>query len=337
MTMIDTPRSLIETPDVAVATQRVDLLSDVLAHIRLSGAVFLNGKYSAPWALSSPDNPDLIALLAPGATRLILFHIVREGRAWMSAGGFQVEAEAGDIVVLPHAYRHAMGSLERAEPVPIATLLPPPPWQGIPTCRVEGGGEAAQIVCGYLRCGDLLFNSFMRRLPPIFRVRPPKGPTAEWIRACINYALDQSEQSRQGSAMMLSRLPELLLMEVLQLHCEQDPNGTGWLAATGDPLIGRALALIHAAPARKWTVEDLARCAATSRSVLDARFRDVLGQAPIRYLAEWRMQLAADLLRSTALKMAAIAEEVGYGSEEAFSRAFQRHLGRSPAEWRCAA
>jgi AraC-like DNA-binding protein len=337
MTMIDTPSLLIENPDVAVATQRVDLLSDALTHIRLSGAVFLRGEYSAPWALSSPENADLIDLLAPAAGRLILFHIVREGRVWMSAGGFRVEAGPGDIVVLPHAHQHAMGSLEKTEPVPIATLLPSPPWQGIPICRVEGGGETAHIICGYLQCGDLLFNSFLRRLPPIFCVRPPPGPTAAWIQACIDYALDQSGQSRQGSAMMLSRLPELLLMEVLRLHCEQNPDGFGWLAAIGDPVIGRALALIHAEPTRKWTVEDLARCAATSRSVLDARFREMLGQPPIRYLAEWRMQLAADLLRSTDLKMAAIAEEVGYGSEEAFSRAFQRHLGRSPAEWRCAA
>ncbi|CAM5765036.1 AraC family transcriptional regulator [Labrys miyagiensis] len=337
MTMIDTPSPLIETPDVAVATQRVDLLSDILAHIRLSGAVFLRGEYSAPWALASPEHPDLVALLAPGTARLILFHIIREGRAWISAGGFRIEAEAGDIVVLPHAHQHAMGSQDALDPVPIATLLPPPPWKGIPTCRVEGGGEMARIVCGYLQCGDLLFNSFMRRLPPVFRVRPPKGVTADWIDACVNYALEERTQSRQGSAMMLSRLPELLLMEVLRLHCEQDPSGRGWLAATGDAVIGRALALLHSEPSRKWTVEALARSAATSRSVLDARFREMLGQAPIRYLAEWRMQLAADLLRSTDMKMAAIAEEVGYGSEEAFSRAFQRHLGRSPAEWRCVA
>jgi AraC-like DNA-binding protein len=334
MTMIDTPSPLIETPYVEVATQRVDLLSDVLAHIRLSGAVFLRGEYSAPWAFETPGAKGLAALLSPGTVRLVLFHVMREGRAWVSAGGMRVEAEEGDIVVLPHGHPHTMGSMEHAEPVQIATLLPPMPWQGIPTCRLDGGGENASVICGYLRCGDLLFNSFMRRLPPLFCVKPPPGPTADWIRACINYALDEASHARRGGAMMLARLPELLLMEVLRLHCEQDTSGKGWLAATGDPLIGRALALIHDDPTYKWTVEDLARCAATSRSVLDARFRDVLGQPPMRYLAEWRMQLAADLLRSTDQKMASIAEQVGYGSEEAFSRAFHRHLGRTPAEWR---
>jgi len=336
MAMIETPKPLIETPPAAPRS-RMDLLSDVLAHVRLSGSVFLRGEYSSPWSLDSPGPSELIALLAPGAQRLVLFHVLRRGRARISAGGFEVEAEAGDLVVLPHAHQHRMGSLAAAEPRPIADLLPPPPWQGIPVCRLDGGGEETEIVCGYLRGEDLLFNAFLRRLPPIFRVRPQSGACAAWIEACIFYALDEANRARQGGAVLLARLPELLLMEMLRLHCEQDHVDTGWLAAIGDPIIGRTLALLHAEPTRRWTVDELARRAATSRSVLDARFRVLLGQAPIRYLAEWRMQLAADLLRTTPLKLASIAERVGYGSEEAFSRAFQRHLGRSPAEWRACA
>jgi AraC-like DNA-binding protein len=334
MAMIETPDLLIETPD-ATDGHRTDLLSDVLARIRLSGALFLRGEYSAPWAFDSPDSRDLIDLLAPGAQRLILFHIVREGGAWVGARGQRLDLEPGDLAVLPHADRHLMGSRpEPAEPIPIAELLPPPPWQGVPVCRFDGGGQNTGVVCGYLKCDELLFNSFMRRLPPVLRVRPPAGPISELIRACVNYALDERSHARNGGAPLTTRMPELLLIEALRLYSEDAASDTGWLAAIGDPVVGRALALLHAEPAKRWTVEALACRAASSRSVLDERFRKLLGQPPMRYLTEWRMQIAADLMKDTPAKLAAIAQAVGYGSEEAFSRAFQRHLGVSPGQWR---
>ena len=331
--MIETPELLIESPGVAAGQHRADLLSDVLSRIRLSGALFLRGEYSAPWAFDSPESRDLIDLLAPGAQRLILFHIVREGTAWVGARGERLDLEPGDLAVLPHCDRHLMGSRpERAEPIPISDLLPPPPWQGVPVCRFDGGGRNTGVVCGYLKCDELLFNSFMRRLPSVFRVRPPEGPVSDLIKACINYAVDERSHSRRGA--LMTRMPELLLIEALRLYSEDSTSDTGWLAAISDPIVGRALALLHAEPARRWTVEELACHAATSRSVLDDRFRKLLSQPPMRYLTEWRMQIAADLMKGTSAKLHAIAATVGYASEEAFSRAFQRHLGVSPSQWR---
>jgi AraC-like DNA-binding protein len=312
-----------------------DLLSDALARVRLSGAIFLRGEYGAPWALDSPESQDLVQVLAPGAKRLILFHIVREGRCWVSARGDKVELEAGDVAVLPFADRHVMGSPGSGKAVPIAELLPPPPWSGVQTCRVDGGGEKTGVVCGYLKCDDLLFNPFLRLLPPLFRVRPQAGPAAEWMSACVRFALEQGDSARPGSATMMARLPELLFVEALRLHAQDLPgNETGWLAALQDPVVGDALSHLHAEPAHKWTVTELATRCFTSRSVLDERFRRLLDCSPIRYLAEWRLELAADLLRSTRMKIAAVAEQVGYESEEAFSRAFRRRVGTSPARWR---
>ena len=307
----------------------------MLSRIKLDGAIFLRGEDSAGWAFDSPESSDLVGLLAPGAQRLILVHIVRKGHAWVSAGNLRVELEPGDVAVLPHAHRHLMGSIsEAADPIPIADLLPPPPWDGVPICRFDGGGDQTDVVCGYLRCDDLLFNSFMRRLPAVFRVRPPSGPTADLIRACVNYAVDERAHSRHGGAPLTARMPELLLTEALRLYSEQDSNDDGWLTAINDSVVNRALTLLHAEPGRRWTVDELARQAATLRSVLDERFRKRLGQSPMRYLAEWRIQLGADLMKNSGTKLTAIAQTVGYGSEEAFSRAFQRHLGISPARWR---
>jgi hypothetical protein len=200
-------------PDADVAT---DLLSDVLSRIRLSGAVFLRGEYAAPWAFDSPPAVELASLLAPDAERLILFHIVRRGVAWVEAGGRRLWARAGDLVLLPHADRHQMGNPDGVAPTPIAELLPPPPWAGVPECRFDGGGESTGVVCGYLRCDELLFNALLRRLPPLFRVRPAAGPGREWVRACVDFALDESAGARSGSAALMSRLPEMLLVEALR-------------------------------------------------------------------------------------------------------------------------
>jgi AraC-like DNA-binding protein len=338
--MTETPDKMIETPLVAspstyaASAIKADLLSEMLSHVRLSGAVFLKGVYSTPWALESPGPRELVELLAPGAQRLILFHIIREGRAQVTAANARVELEAGDVAILPHARQHQLGSPELAVAVPIASLLPTPPWDSVPILEFGGGGAPTNIVCGYFLCDELLYNSVLRHLPEVFRVRPTKGAAADWITASIGFALDQSPGGRLGHAMLMARLPELLLMEALRLYSEQHNVTTGWLAAISDPIVSRALGLLHAEPAHEWSVEELAQRAATSRSVLGERFRALLGQSPIHYLIEWRMQLAAGLLRTTPLKLAEIAERSGYGSEAAFSRAFQRHLGMPPALWR---
>jgi AraC-like DNA-binding protein len=331
MTMIGTPDEFAGTPALSWQPSHNDLLSDVLGRVRLSGAMFLRGEYSAPWAFASPGHCDLVDLLAPEARRLLIFHVIRQGEGWIAAGGSRLAISAGDFVVLPHADPHRVGTPGFEMATPIETMLPPHPWPGIPTLRCGGGGAPLSMICGYFCCDDLLFESFLTHLPAVFKVRPT-GPAAALLEACIAYACAQSE--KPGGAALLVRVPEVLLVEALRLHAEETAATQGWLAAAVDPVVGRALRLMHEAPARDWTAAELARLANTSRSVLGERFRTLLGKSPIRYLIEWRMQLAAQLLRDSRMKLAAIAEEVGYGSEAAFSRAFARHLGTSPAQWR---
>jgi AraC-like DNA-binding protein len=328
MTMIETPSEMIGTPPRGTPATATTLLSDVLARIRLTGALFLKGEYTAPWAFDSPGSCVLSELLSPHAERMIVFHVVRQGRLWISVGGHHLEFAAGDLAILPASHRHVMGSPELADPVQIKELLPQSPWNDIPTLRHGGNGELTEMVCGYFRCDELLFNSFLRSLPPVIKIRPV-GTTANLLDAVLSRALEDGPGC--GTAV---RLPELLLVEALRLYSSDAPLSTGWLAATNDPIVSRALKLIHDEPIRDWTVDHLARAAATSRSVLGERFRVLLGQSPMHYLIEWRMQLAANLLVSTDLRLAAVAEQSGYGSEAAFSRAFHRHVGMSPAQWR---
>jgi AraC-like DNA-binding protein len=164
-------------------------------------------------------------------------------------------------------------------------------------------------------------------------VRPPPGPARAWFDASITYALEES--SANGPGRQSTKLPELLLTEVLRLQLANAPaSERGWFAGLRDPVLAPAMRAVHTAPERKWTVADLAREAVVSRSLLDGRFRDVLGLSPMRYVNEWRMRVAQDLLVTTEVKVAAIATRVGYDSEEAFSRAFKRAHGQSPVRWR---
>jgi AraC-like DNA-binding protein len=221
--------------------------------------------------------------------------------------------------------------------VSISTFMDMPPWSRMPVLRHGRDGTLTDVVCGYLHSSDPLFDPGLRGFPPVFVVRPPAGPAAEWVQANIAYALEQSSPTSSSGNILMSRLPELLLVEILRLHLATAPAADhGWLAAVNDPVLHPAMSLMHASPERHWTVSELGRRVSVSRSLLDERFREVLGRSPIRYLMEWRMHVAEDLLATTQLGVAAIARRVGYDAEEAFSRAFKREHGQSPTAWRTA-
>jgi AraC-like DNA-binding protein len=319
----------------AVADQEATL-SGTLARLHLQGAIFLRGEYTEAWAYDSLPPRDAVAVLAPGAKQMILLHVVASGKAWIETDDSERHwASAGDVIVLPYGDGHRMGGTEPAEWVSIAELIDPPPWQQMPVIRHGGHGAATQVVCGYLTCDHPLFDPRLRALPPVFVVRPPAGPARDWVRASISYAMQQTALVADDRFEAPTMIPELLLVEVLKLHLASTPaDETGWLRALRDPVLAPALAAIHAAPGHKWNLLTLAKEASVSVSLLDERFREVLGLAPIRYLTGWRMHVAKDLLRSTDLGVAAVAHRVGYDSEEAFSRAFKRETGMAPSSWR---
>lgn len=333
--MTQTPKELTDPPDRPQQATPFDLVTDALATIRLVGAIFLRAEYTAPWAYESPPPLDLAHILRPQAQQLVLFHIVEEGQFWIRlSSGEQLWASQGEVVVIPAGQQHIMGSADSVRPIAIASLLPPPPWEQFPVIRYGGGGARTRVVCGYLHCDDPVFTPMIGALPSLFSVRPA-GPAAAWVTASIQYAIDASMGRSPAPSSVAVRLPELLFSEVLRLYVESSsPLGVGWLAALRDPIVGPALAALHAEPSRRWTVEELARHVACSRSTLNERFARLLKRAPMQYLSEWRLQLARGLLRETTLSVAAVAYQVGYESEEAFNRAFKRAMGKPPAQWR---
>jgi AraC-like DNA-binding protein len=303
----------------------------------VAGAIFLRAEYREAWAYESMSGPDTARILRPGTDRVVLFHVVASGTCWVRVGdGEKHWASAGDVIVLPYGDQHRMGGVEDARTVPLMSIMEPPPWSALPVIRHGPvDGTQTEVICGFIHSEDPLFDPGLRVFPRVFVVRPATPAAAGWVQANIAYALDQAASSPLGPDAVPSRLPELLLVEVLREHLRTAPAvDEGWVAPLHDPVLRPALAELHRAPEHRWSVGELARAAATSRTRLDGRFREVLGRSPIRYLTEWRLHVAQDLLATTDLSIGAVARRVGYDAEEAFSRAFRRAYGQPPGAWR---
>jgi AraC-like DNA-binding protein len=316
--------------------QNVDVLSDVLRVVRLSGAVFFRAAFSAPWALASPDARLLSALLAPGR-HLVLFHAIQRGSCWVElAGTPRARLGAGDVVVFPCGDAHAMGNGAPEDTGDVTQLFPgPPPWSAPPLLAYGGPGEATELVCGFLQLDHGLFNPLLASLPRCFVVQTASASSGPLLQASLQFLGHELAQSSPGIDSVLGRLTELVFVEVLRQHMAGLPvDALGFLPALRDPAIGKSLALMHAAPATPWDVEELSRRVGMSRSAFAARFHGLVGDAPAQYLTRWRLALAAQRLRDSDDGLASIAEAVGYASEAALSKAFKRELGTPPAQYR---
>lgn len=328
--MTETQRVLSGTPASA------DLLSALLGCMHLSGAVLFSATCREPWGLVSPSACELSRVLPFRAERLIPFHIVAEGGCWLALeAGEPAWLQAGDAVLLPYGDVHVLRGREASAQVPATQLLPPPPWPDVLRVEHGGTGGCTHIVCGFLQCDELLFHPLLRHLPALMHVGPGRASCDDWLAETILHTAQEASRAAPGGRSMLSRLVELIFVEILRQHMQALPEGeVGWFAAANDPVVGSALKWLHAAPLDPWSVERLARRVGVSRTVLAARFKHFLDMPPMHYLTVWRLQRAAQRLKATGGPIKGIAEAAGYDSEAAFSRAFKRHFGLPPADWR---
>jgi len=295
-----------------VTKERVsaDPLSDVLRAVRLDGAFFYAVEASEPWSVEAVAAKELTPRVLPGAEHLISYHILTSGRCWGGLTGQRaVPLAPGDVIVFPHGDGHVMSS--------------------DPTLHSE---PATPGRCGFLGCDRRPFNPLLSTLPRQLHL---PGLSSGWLQSFARQVVEESQARRVGADSVLTRLAELMFVEVLRRYIETlPPDQHGWLAGLRDDAVGRTLGLLHGDPAHAWTLDELAAKVAMSRSAFADRFSTFVGQPPMQYLAHWRMHLAAQRLATGRAKIATIAAEVGYESEEAFSRAFKRLMGVSPAAWR---
>jgi AraC-like DNA-binding protein len=314
----------------------MDALSQTLRVVRLASAIFINARFSAPWCYQSPRADQVVHLLAPGAERLVIFHLITEGDCYALLGTDEpVRLSAGDVVLFPQGDAHLMCSEIGLEPAsggaPLSELLSRRPCQ----LAYGGGGAATRLVCGYLACDARLARLLLAGLPPVVRVNVRGSAAGLWLEASVRYALAEARSPRPGGEGVLAKLSEVLFIEVLRLYMNEHAEGrTGWLAGVGDRIVGAALNAMHKEPARAWTLEELAHTANTSRSVFAERFAQLVGSTPMQYLTQWRMLLASNLLSQSNAPLTSIAQDVGYQTDAAFSRAFRREFGAPPAAWR---
>jgi AraC-like DNA-binding protein len=316
----------------------MDALSDVLRVVHLTGGVFLHAEFSAPWCIAARVGPEHCAPLLGPASHLIIYHYVVEGGLRVRVEGEHGEGlalGAGEVVLLPRNDLHVMGSDLSLPPVAARDIIHPPKRGGLFSIHHGGAGERTRIVCGFLGCASAEGNPVLATLPSLLKLNVEQASAAEWIRSTFRYAAEEVAAGRPGSETVLAKLSELLFVESVRRYAETLPEGqTGWLAGLRDPYVARALALLHRDIARPWNVDDLGREVALSRSALADRFIRLIGLPPMQYLTSWRMQVATQHLRNSRSSLAQIAEMVGYNSEAAFSRAFKRAFGSSPATWR---
>ena len=322
-----------------------DTLSDVLRSVRLRGALYFHVSGTRDWAAEAPPSREIAAAVMPGAEHVMEFHAVLSGTCWAAAlGGEPVQLAAGDLIIFPQGDPHVVSSAPGMRASPDAQGYFERQPQRLPftlhldACEVHAGTAPAgtcdtTLVCGFLGCDLQPFNPLIASLPRLLHL--PAAGGQDWAAQCMRQAAAESTNPCPGGGAMLERLSEMMFIDAMRRYLGALPEDSrGWLAGLRDRFVGRALALLHAAPEQPWTVEELGRRVGLSSSALHERFAALIGQAPMQYLANWRIQAGAALLRDTASTVAAVAQQVGYESEAAFARAFKRLVGQPPATWR---
>jgi len=313
----------------------MDVLSDVLRVTRLSGAVFLEAEFSAPWCVSGQVTPaDCVPYLS-SPRHVIAFHFVTAGSMKLRVDrGSAVEVRAGEVVLLPHNELHFFGSELDLAPVRAGDVVRARENGGLAQIVHGGGGEQTRLVCGYFGC-ETSFSPLITALPGVLTVDLQSIESGSWIANSFRLAVSEIAAGRLGSGTVVARLSELLSVKAVSQFIESLPDERrGWLAGLRGPQVGRALALLHESPHKEWTAEAIGREVGLSRSAFVQRFTAIVSQPPMQYLALSRMHLAAQRLHDSGRTVAQVAFEIGYDSEAAFSRAFKRQFGAAPATWR---
>jgi AraC-like DNA-binding protein len=324
-----------------------DTLSDLLRGVRLRGAVFFYISFRDQWSAESLAAKQIAGGVMPGCEHVMEYHYLAKGSGWAAVSGLPpVRLAAGDIVMFPQGDRHVISSAPGLEPIPAnaewvsARRDDPKP---VPIAFHHGVREPgvlmpredadAILVCGFLGCDLRPFNPLVAALPRILHL--PASRAGDWVARVIDQAVFESNNRRPGGDAVLERLSEMMFVDSARRYLDGLPEeATGWLAGLRDRYVGKALALLHERPDHAWSVDELAREVGLSRSALSERFVQYIGQPPMQYLANWRIQLGTRLLRESSRNVATIALDVGYDSEAAFSRAFRRMVGMPPAAWR---
>ncbi len=300
----------------------MEALETVLRSVRIGSSLLSRARYGDPWAV-----------VTRGAPFPILHAIVDGNCLLIREGEPNVVLQTGDVVILPRGPAHIMASRETTEPVPVPELTSS--CNGTVRHIQHGGpGDTCGILCGTFHLDHEAGGCLLGLLPPVIHLRPADDVMNAFIDGTLRLLDAEVARDSNGSSAVVARLTDLLVLQALRSEAVNEAPMQGWLAAVRDERIGKALALMHASPGADWSATKLATRCGMSRSRFFERFSKLVGEPPKRYLARWRSNAAADLILRDDVSIAEAAEAVGYSSEQAFTAAFRRHLGVSPAAYR---
>ena len=308
----------------AVDAWRKPLFDEVLRGIRLHSSVYFRPEFRAPWGVSI-------------ARDCAVFHIVDQGHCWLQVKGAKpVELSEGDFVVVTRGDTHTLQDQLSTPTVNFFDLVQTHVSNNSDVFQAGGSGAVTKFVCGGMQFAHGASTPLLAILPPLLHIPRTKEGARPWLMLTTHHVLSELDGGRAGAAEVVTRLADILFIQAVRAYFEEniDTADSGWLAAVRDQQIGRALAMLHGHPHQPWTVASLARRLAMSRSAFAAKFTELVGEPPQRYLARLRMSAAATRLRSNHDKLRAIAAAAGYESVAAFAKAFKRHMGMTPGEYR---
>lgn len=309
---------------------RLDVLGQLLASLRFSASTYFTASFGTPWSVRVPSRPGLAR-----------FHLLLAGNCSVVSepdGLAQtMDMSQGDFVIVPHGREHIMSDIAGRPPLQEHDI----PETDTPINRIhdieifDDDRGVTRLLCGYFLTGEPGNHPLIEALPPLLRVGAAAGSASPHVRLLGDLVSSYLDQAREpGIGVILSRLADILFVEAVRSWALSATSDSGILAALADRNIGRALSIMHDAPFRRWTVEDLARETGQSRSAFAQRFQQLIGQPPIEYLTNWRLSLAKHRLEHGQHSVEQVAFEVGYESQSAFIRAFRKRYGVSPGSIR---
>jgi AraC-like DNA-binding protein len=317
----------------------MDVLSDVLKAVRLTGAIFFERHLHAPWVGESPPSAAIASMVMPDAEHVISFHAILSGSCWAGLAGSSNSSRrftAGDIVIYPMGDANVLSSAPGMRGLPDLQEYARPKDRPLPiVTRLDNqGADYCHLVCGYFGCDARPFNPLLEALPRMLLSQMP-AVAHSWLSSLLRVAAEEAGRGGAGSESLLAKLAELMFVEVVRQYITHLPDDSmGWLSGLKHRHVGHALRLIHGQPQRPWTLSELAHEVGLSRSVFADRFAHYVGISPMHYLGRWRMQLAIRHLSIPGVSVAQAGAEVGYESEAAFNRAFKKYVGVPPGSWR---
>lgn len=308
-----------------VLPEPADPLGETLHMLRLTGTLYCRGEFTAPFAIEIPELEGVMTFL-----------VVTSGRCWLQVNGSEPRLlDQGNLALIPHGVPHVISSDPTLNPAPLFEQPIEKISDRYECMRFGGGGEVTRTMYGVVRFDDVAAQHLLRLLPQTIYIDAWHDDAGGWLQSTLRFIASEAASLKPGGETVITRLADVVVIQAIRSWLQNAPEADqGWLAALRDRQIGRALALIHKDPTNDWSVASLADQVAMSRSAFSAKFTDLVGVSPGRYLTDWRMQIARTRLLDTTDPVSAIAGDLGYQSEAAFCRAFKRTYDVSPGSVR---